>query len=128
SADATSLVPIFITSDSTALTMLSRVSSLIGRFVNATRIFWRSLSWLNGSRRPSFLTTVSVTDSTRSYVVKRRWQDTHSRRRRIESPPLSSRLSMTRESRVRQNGQRTTILHHFRARRIGRGATDRAGT
>jgi hypothetical protein len=31
----------------------------------------------------------------------------HSRRRRMLSPPLSSRLSMTRVSSARQNGQRT---------------------
>ena len=61
----------------------SMAATLTGRFSHAflrpATIFSRS----NTSRRPSFFTIIGSISSTRSYVVKRRLQCSHSRRRRI---------------------------------------------
>ena len=56
------------------------------------------------SRRPSFFTTRGSTSSTRSYVVNRRAQVSHSRRRRMTSPAVPARESVTLLSRWPQNG------------------------
>src|ERR1700722_1150323 len=78
----------------------------MGRLRNAIRIERASLSRSNGTRRPSFFTTVRSRSCTRSTVVKRWPQLAQKRRRRIA--PLSSvgRLSFTWVSSEPQNGQR----------------------
>src|SRR3954447_25220109 len=83
----------------------------MGRFQQARSnprlIFSRS----NGTREPSFLMTLIVVSSGRSYVVKRRPQLTHSRRRRIASPSWLERESITRSLSRRQKGH--FILHYY---------------
>ena len=55
-----------------------------------------TLSRSKGTRDPSFFTTTSrAVFSTRSYVVKRFPQSTHSRRLRIVPPDSAARLSIT---------------------------------
>jgi hypothetical protein len=59
---------------------------------------------LKGSVTPHRFTTAKDISST---VVKRRPHSGHERRRLMASPSLVSRLSTTRLSGYRQNGQRT---------------------
>src|SRR5215217_1929343 len=65
-----------------------------------------SLSRSNGSRLPSFLTTVRSRSWTRSNVVKRAPQASHWRRRRIAAPSSDGRLSFTWLSSWAQKGHR----------------------
>src|SRR3954468_9160431 len=84
------------------VTSICRV--VIGRFQQARSkprlIFSRS----KGTREPSFLMTLIVVSSGRSYVVNRRLQLLHSRRRRIASPSWLERESITLSLSTRQNG------------------------
>src|SRR3954465_13317128 len=74
-------------------------------------IFSRS----NGTREPSFLITLIVVSSGRSYVVKRRLQLRHSRRRRIARPSWLERESITRSLSRRQKGHFISALLYTRA-------------
>ena len=76
------------------------------RLRQAMAIERASLSRSNGSRLPSFLTTVRSRSWTRSKVVKRAPQPSHCRRRRIAAPSSVGRLSFTWLSSWAQNGQR----------------------
>jgi hypothetical protein len=66
-----------------------------------------TLARLNGSVTPQRLTTDRLISST---VVNRRPHSEQDRRRRMASPSAVSRLSTTRLSECRQNGQRTAGL------------------
>src|SRR5690242_10265401 len=65
-----------------------------------------SLSRSNGTRRPLRLMTVSSRSCTRSKVVKRKLQATHTRRLRITEESSVGRESFTCVSRLLQLGQR----------------------
>src|ERR1700692_4539718 len=65
-----------------------------------------SLSRSNGTLRPLRLITVSSRSCTRSKVVKRKLQATHTRRRRITAESSVGRESFTWVSRLLQLGQR----------------------
>src|SRR6476659_4245127 len=95
------------------------VDTLIGLFSQALvmpdRIFRRS----NDSRRPSFFTTIGRLSSTRSYVVYRRLQERHSRRRRMTWPSLAIRESTTLSSRSSQKGHFTRVPQSCGRRAIG---------
>src|SRR5436305_11374743 len=67
-----------------------------------------SLSRSNGSRRPLRLMTVSSRNCTRSKVVKRNWQERHTRRRRMAAESSVGRESFTWVSRLWHFGQRIT--------------------
>ena len=77
---------------------------MTGRPWQALRTPTRTLARLNGSVAPERLTTLRLAVST---VVKRRLHSGHWRRRRMLEPSSVVRLSMTRESVWRQNGQCT---------------------
>jgi hypothetical protein len=62
------------------------------------------LSLVNGSVTPLRLATIKMTDS---WVVNRRPHSGQDRRLRIATPSSAARLSMTRLSGCRQNGQYT---------------------
>src|SRR3972149_3924765 len=80
---------------STSSAIFSSSATLTGLFWVALRRPLRILLRSKGSRRPSFFTTMSWTSSMRSYVVNRRLQFRHSRRRRIAAPSRASRESTT---------------------------------
>src|SRR4029450_7671656 len=65
-----------------------------------------SLPLSNGPRRPLRLITVSSRNCTRSKVVKRKLQATHTRRLRITEESSVGRESFTCVSRLLQLGQR----------------------
>src|SRR5215468_1137964 len=65
-----------------------------------------SLSRSKGTRRPLRLITVNSRSCTRSNVVKRKLQDTHTRRLRITDESSVGRESFTCVSRLLQLGQR----------------------
>ena len=87
-------------------TMVSALSSTMGRFLPARRSPSRSFVRLYGSDRPFRFSTV-IESSIRSYVVKRVWQAVHSRRRRTVWS--STRESITLVS-LWQFGQSITLL------------------
>src|SRR3954452_18990196 len=97
------------------VTSICRV--VIGRFQQARSsprlIFSRS----NGTREPSFLITLIVVSSVRSYVVKRRLQLTHCRRLRIAKPSWLDRESITRSLSMRQKGHFIFALLYLAERR-----------
>src|SRR6476660_5018032 len=68
-----------------------------------------SLSRSNGTRRPLRLITVSSRSCTRSKVVKRKLQATHTRRLRITEESSVGRESFTCVSRLLQLGQRIRL-------------------
>src|SRR5579859_2146832 len=78
---------------------------LTGRFSSAFCMPARSLLSDLGSRLRSPLTTVGITSSAASKVVKRSAHSRHSRRRRICRPSSARRESMTLVSECPQNGQ-----------------------
>src|SRR3954470_23238651 len=96
------------------VTSICRV--VIGRFQQARSrprlIFSRS----KGTREPSFLMTLIVVSSVRSYVVNRRLQLTHGRRRRIARPSWLDRESITRSLSMRQKGHFISALLYLPAR------------
>src|SRR4051795_1226497 len=75
-----------------------------------------SLSRSNGTRLPFRLMTVSSRSCTRSKVVKRNWQERHTRRRRIAAESSVGRESFTWVSRLPHFGQRMTRCFLFPAR------------
>src|SRR5687768_12107840 len=81
----------------------------MSRLRQAWPIARSSLARSNGSRLPSFLTTVRSRSWTRSKVVKRAPQPSHCRRRRIAAPSSDGRLSLTWLSSCAQNGQRISL-------------------
>ena len=81
--------------------------SSIGRFFTARSMPASSFSRSNGSLTPERFTTMTGSSSSRSYVVYRRPQARHSRRRRIATPSSAGRESTTLSSTSRQNGHRT---------------------
>src|SRR5687768_17912385 len=89
---------------STRAASRASASSSTGRPWHALRTPLTTLARLNGSVTPQRFTTDKDISST---VVKRRPHSGHERRRRMASPSLVSRLSTTRLSGWRQNGQRT---------------------
>src|SRR3972149_6517036 len=89
---------------STSSAIFSSSATLTGLFWVALRRPLRILLRSKGSRRPSFFTTMSWTSSMRSYVVNRRLQFRHSRRRRIAAPSRASRESTTFSSTCPQKG------------------------
>src|SRR3970282_1157772 len=89
---------------STSCAIFSSSATLTGLFWVALRRPLRILLRSKGSRRPSFFTTMSWTSSMRSYVVNRRLQFRHSRRRRIAAPSRASRESTTFSSTCPQKG------------------------
>src|ERR1043166_1844369 len=68
-----------------------------------------SLSRSNGTRRPLRLMTVSSRSCTRSKVVKRKLQATHTRRLRMTAESSVGRESFTCVSRLLQLGQRIRL-------------------
>src|SRR3989338_1232387 len=93
----------FLSSASISSTARSIFSCGIGLFSHAFVIPVRSFSRLNGSLRPSFLTTTRSNGSILSYVVNRFLHRRHSLLRLVAS--LASRLSTTRCSGLSQYGQ-----------------------
>ena len=81
-------------------------SSVTGRPWQALRTPASTLARLKGSAAPDRFVTVRLA---LSRVVKRRLHSGHWRRRRMALPSSVVRLSMTRESVCRQNGQCTVI-------------------
>ncbi len=79
---------------------------MTGRPWQALRTPLMTLLRLNGSPTPERLMTVRLVVST---VVKRRPHSGHCRRRRMAEPSSAMRLSTTRESGLRQNGQYTSV-------------------
>src|SRR5690554_5384273 len=79
-------------------------SKLTGRFSNARNKPFLNLSSLNGSRVASDLITRGITNLAVSNVVKRSLHSVHSRRRRIDAPPLTSHQSITLVSGIAQEG------------------------
>src|SRR6185295_12072323 len=74
-----------------------------------------TFSRLKGAWLPSRLTTMRrAVCSTRSYVVNRREQPMHSRRRRMDFPPSLARLSITLSLSALQKGQITRALRQGR--------------
>ena len=116
-----SATPLARTVSSTRWASSARSSSVTGRPWQALRTPASTLSRLNGSVAPERLVTVRLAVST---VVNRRPHSGHCRRRRIEVPSSVARLSTTRLSACRQNGQ--CIGGSFaRARPHGRLTSDR---
>ena len=74
-----------------------------------------SLSRSNGTRRPLRLITVSSRSCTRSKVVKRTSQATHTRRLRMTAESSVGRESFTCVSRLLQLGQRIRYLDRVRS-------------
>src|SRR6202000_1618782 len=93
-------------------TIFSTRSGSTGRLRSETCTERISLSRSNGTRRPLRLITVNSRSCTRSKVVKRKLQDTQTRRRRITAESSVGRESFTWVSRLLQLGQRiqTPIL------------------
>src|ERR1700748_3919336 len=87
-------------------TIFSTRSGSTGRLRSETCTERISLSRSNGTRRPLRLITVSSRSCTRSKVVKRKLQDTQTRRRRITAESSVGRESFTWVSRLLQLGQR----------------------
>src|SRR3989304_2269025 len=94
--------PEFISRSGCSIRRASTSSAIFSSSATLTGLFWvalrrplRILLRSKGSRRPSFFTTMSWTSSMRSYVVNRRLQFRHSRRRRIAAPSRASRESTT---------------------------------
>src|SRR6201992_2639192 len=87
-------------------TIVSTRSGSTGRLRKETCTERISLSRSNGTRRLLRLITVSSRSCTRSKVVKRKLQDTQTRRRRITDEPSVGRESFTWVSRLLQLGQR----------------------
>src|SRR3972149_4620486 len=103
--------PEFISRSGCSIRRASTSSAIFSSSATLTGLFWvalrrplRILLRSKGSRRPSFFTTMSWTSSMRSYVVNRRLQFRHSRRRRIAAPSRASRESTTFSSTCPQKG------------------------
>src|SRR3954447_20885613 len=108
-----SAAPAARTVSSTSWASSARSSSDTGRPWQALRTPLTILLRLNGSPAPERLITVRLVVSS---VVKRRPHSEHWRRRRIAEPSSVTRLSTTRESGLRQNGQ--YMPHLLRGRRL----------
>src|ERR1017187_2802049 len=104
---ATSLASPSMSSRSSSSMKRSMRTIATGLLLQARRTPRSTFSRSNGSRTPSFFTTIGSTSSTRSRLVKRRPQPSHSRRRRITSPAADTRESMTLLSSWEQNGHLT---------------------
>src|SRR6202050_4068438 len=89
-----------------AETIFSTRSGSPGRLRKETCSERTTLSRSNGTLRPLRLITVSSRNCTRSKVVKRKLQATHTRRRRITAESSVGRESFTWVSRLLQLGQR----------------------
>ncbi|BAS08503.1 hypothetical protein AHiyo4_19250 [Arthrobacter sp. Hiyo4] len=87
---------------STSWARSARSSSLTGRPWHALRTPLMTLLRLKGSPTPERLITERLVVST---VVNLRPHSGHCRRRRMAEPSSAMRLSTTRESGLRQNGQ-----------------------
>src|SRR6516165_9738200 len=98
--------PLLSSSRTMSETIFSTRSVSTGRLRKDTCTERISLSRSNGTRRPLRLITVSSRSCTRSKVVKRKLQDTHTRRRRITEESSVGRESLTCVSRLLQLGQR----------------------
>src|SRR5437868_6760306 len=105
-SDVTSLSPRLSSSCTILDTVCSIRSGSTLRLRNAISTERASLSRSNGSRRPLRLMTVSSRNCTRSNVVKRNWQERHTRRRRIAAESSVGRESFTWVSRLPHFGQR----------------------
>src|SRR3990172_10447696 len=108
---SSSISPEFISRSGCSIRRASTSSAIFSSSATLTGLFWvalrrplRILLRSKGSRRPSFFTTMSWTSSMRSYVVNRRLQLRHSRRRRIAAPSRASRESTTFSSTCPQKG------------------------
>src|SRR5690606_2720273 len=93
-------------SSSISSTIASISDSEIGRLAHGSRNDRKSLRRSYGSDVPSRFSTWSGRCSTYSYVVNRRPQAKHSRRRLTARPPRLVRESTTRSSVPSQYGQR----------------------
>src|SRR6266436_7894236 len=101
-----SLSPWLSSSRTILETAWSMRSGSTGRLRSAICTDRKSLSRSNGTRRPFRLITVSSRNWTRSKVVKRKLQATHTRRRRITAESSVGRESFTCVSRLLQLGHR----------------------
>src|SRR6201995_2482413 len=103
-----------------AETIFSTRSGSTGRLRKETCTERNSLSRSNGTRRLLRLITVSSRSCTRSKVVKRKLQDTHTRRRRITAESSVGRESFTWVSRLLQLGQRIRLKPYCKTLSINR--------
>src|SRR5277367_3783296 len=105
-SDEISASPPLSSSRTMAETIFSTRSGSTGRLRNDICNERTSLSRSNGTRRPLRLMTVNSRSCTRSNVVKRKLQATHTRLRRITAESSVGRESFTCVSRLLQLGQR----------------------
>src|SRR5437899_12080121 len=94
-------------------TIFSSRSGSTGRLRKEIETERFSLSRSNGTRRPLRLITVSSRSCTRSKVVKRKLQATHTRRLRITDESSVGRESFTCVSRLLQFGQRIRLAQPY---------------
>src|SRR6202000_1936946 len=105
-SDEISASPPLSSSRTIAETIFSTLSGSTGRLRKDICSERTSLSRSHGTPRPLLLITVSSRNCTRSNVVKRKLQVTHTRRRRITAESSVGRESFTCVSRLLQLGQR----------------------